>query len=203
VAQAVGSSSNGWKTLTVRFRSERLRDGVGSSSLSRGSGRMPLSQASRTTRVSWARWVDESVGRVGRPRAVASWETWRTGSTTPSTETEGTIGLPASSQRRVPSAPSRMLTDSQVSADLPRNSRAAAQLAQAGCQKSRISGMSRPACSVDDCDHFDSGLEPARARPLDDHVWRVTRGEPRAHESTILPEFEMSVGGSASRPADS
>lgn len=142
VSQAVGSSSNGWKTLTVRFRRERPRDGVDSSTASKAIGRIPVSQASRTTSVSRARWVDESVGRVGIPRAAASWETCRTGSTTPSIETDGTIGRPAFSQRRVPSAPSRMLTDSHASADVPRNSRAAAQLAQAGCQKRRISGMS-------------------------------------------------------------
>ena len=49
---------------------------------------------------------------------------------------------PASCQLIRAEAPSLTSTDSQESPDLPRNSRAAAQLAQAGCQKRRIAGIS-------------------------------------------------------------
>jgi meso-butanediol dehydrogenase / (S,S)-butanediol dehydrogenase / diacetyl reductase len=53
----------------------------------------------------------------------------------PPATSDGTIGRPASSHRRWPSPPSRAFSDSNSTPCSPRNSLAAAQLPQAGCQK--------------------------------------------------------------------
>lgn len=65
----------------------------------------------------------------------------------PPTISEGTIGRPADSQRARASPPSAMFSDTQVAPDAPRNSRAAAQLAQAGCQKRATCGI-QPATAI-------------------------------------------------------
>ena len=122
VDHAAGSSSIGWKTLTVRLRRLRPRDCVGAIEpfeIERTNAVEPGPK--QRQRLPGRAGRAATRARAGSPSAAASCETWRIGVVISPTTSDGTIGRPASSQSASASAPDveRLELDPLLAKELP------------------------------------------------------------------------------------